>query len=962
MRTTRDGGQAVRGWGFGLAVVLVTLAAGRAGLGATSDHVFSALIYQGQFFDDPDAQDPSYSFSLEVETSTTVSLVEFQTPAGHTFQIPKQEHTEDGDIETEWWQEDGHYVWVYEGEFDSDEPLGDYGDGDYVITAHLDAGGQVQTTVPFTAANGTDPLAHPTQKPDWLNPTNLSSQTSPVTFSWSAVTDPTVTVLALMVEDPFADEDVYDHQYFPSATASDPVPMSPGLYMAELLFANGREGTNADNVEYTVAKGMATEVNFAVNTGAEDTIEIGGERWNAIAQPQEVDEYTFTATAGQELVVDVDAMAIGSQLDSFLLLHDPAQNVIVWNDDGADIAGDFYVDLNLWGERTGNAGTPEYGAEVEVGTLDSRLYFTAPQTGTYTVALGDYDNIQEGLDGTWGEEAYYRLRVLEATALPQSDLENTTVTLTKPGGGTETLAYASGLYGNHWWDAYVLEVTDTQANLQTRFPDGAYTARADFPGGGIVERPFDLGGPWPDFPVVQSPSHGATDVPEPVVAAWQQVVGADTMELELSTAAGDVWDEWLAGTATSVTVPEDATEAGEPHTLSVAALSGHESPALDVYKSSETLVEFTPGDWQVADHVLGVEIETAWDYDDPADPDDLTYEFEVTVRTDDTVERIEFLTPAGHTYEIPPDPFTSNGPIVTEHYVEDGAHVWTYATEFTDPADLDDYGDGTYTLTVHHQGGQAQTTAWFGIPGTADPIPQPTQEPILTKPTHLGTAVEPPTLVWEACTDAAASQIEVDCEAPTIFRTAYEAFDTTATFWPYAPLRPGQWECELAFDNAYQATNPDGIPVTVDKYSEADYAFTVTPSPWAFEVWGGETDFSGLPQSWTYYYNISQQDYTFLGGANGTATFSGHYTYYVIAARRDTQVDAVRGSTGDYYSGPLGTGNTDNPDNVLGAPDGQVASLPMGNTAHAYDGFILLTSPGDWDTITVLADTAEANT
>jgi len=115
----------------------------------------------------------------------------------------------------------------------------------------------------------------------------------------------------------------------------------------------------------------------------------------------------------------------------------------------------------------------------------------------------------------------------------------------------------------------------------------------------------------------------------------------------------------------------------------------------------------------------------------------------------------------------------------------------------------------------------------------------------------------------------------------------------------------------------------------------------------AYEVWGGNTDYTGQPEHWDYYYNIDQQDYTKLGGADATATFSGNYAHYVIAARAFVAIDAVEGSTGAYASGVSPTGNTSHWDQIAGSPDGSYAYVgyQMGGN---YAGFVVVHNPGDW--------------
>jgi len=122
-----------------------------------------------------------------------------------------------------------------------------------------------------------------------------------------------------------------------------------------------------------------------------------------------------------------------------------------------------------------------------------------------------------------------------------------------------------------------------------------------------------------------------------------------------------------------------------------------------------------------------------------------------------------------------------------------------------------------------------------------------------------------------------------------------------------------------------------------------------------YEVWAGDTDYSGEPYSWEYYYSIDQQDYVKLGESDGQSKFfSGDYNFYVIAAREEFFLDSVQGSTGDYYSGGLSTGGTSDPDNILGAPDSQCATVGCQSGGGTFRGYVVITNPGDWTGLTVI--------
>ena len=66
--------------------------------------------------------------------------------------------------------------------------------------------------------------------------------------------------------------------------------------------------------------------------------------------------------------------------------------------------------------------------------------------------------------------------------------------------------------------------------------------------------------------------------------------------------------------------------------------------SLPAYTKSDGMVK-EPNSPSCLDHVLRVEINTGWDYEDPDDANDTEYEFSLKVTTDGNVEKIEFLTP-----------------------------------------------------------------------------------------------------------------------------------------------------------------------------------------------------------------------------------------------------------------------------------------------------------------------------
>jgi len=585
-------------WVVALGLVGCLAAAGTAAADV-ADHVFHIeFITELRYGDPSDPNDLTYDLHVEVLTDATVSLIEFRTPVGDTCQIPRVDYQQSGDVETEWYYDDGAYMWVYERAFPSAQSLEEYGSGTYAFTIHYQGGGQAQTTVHFGKPCTGGAMEQLTQEPVLTYPAMGATVPSPVTFTWQACGEPAATgiwvELAPQVDDDDGEMMVW---HAPGAVSSAPIALYPGKWELELAFDHFYHfANNGDGIPYGVRKVTTSEYQFTVRATTPGTIQIGEEVNGTIGAPREVDEYQFQATAGQSLVIDVDAVAIGSRLDSYIILLDPNGEEVGRDDDSGDLAGDFWIEFTLEARRWGNSGAPAHNCYVEAIALDSRLYFTVPQTGTYTVAIGSYDFIEEGEDGDWGPNAAYRLRLLQASQLPQIDPNTVQVTLLKPGGGAETLACNAYPVGA----SYELEVEDTKAALEARFPDGTYTVRADYGGGDIRERTFEVSGTWPDFPYVTKPMHDDDGVPAPVEVAWQAVTGANELSVDVWPAYADDEDAWedddLPPTTTSTTVPASAVMDGGRYTAGVWA-GNYSEPAngIEVDKASETLVNFRVG-------------------------------------------------------------------------------------------------------------------------------------------------------------------------------------------------------------------------------------------------------------------------------------------------------------------------------------------------------------------------------
>ncbi|MBM4103217.1 MAG: hypothetical protein FJ263_04085 [Planctomycetes bacterium] len=209
----------------------------------------------------------------------------------------------------------------------------------------------------------------------------------------------------------------------------------------------------------------------------------------------------------------------------------------------------------------------------------------------------------------------------------------------------------------------------------------------------------------------------------------------------------------------------------------------------------------------------------------------MTYDIYIQVSTDATVTAVEFTTPAGNTFSIPatvytwreshPDGLLSYGlGIINPDWL-----LWEYEYKFFNESSLDAYGDGLYTFTVHYtDGGSQQTTAWFGIPETTDPIPTPTQIPTFTSFVNGQTVNSPVTFTWQACTDPA-----IQAMAMGIVYVDFWSFEDTTATGLAAPisLSAGEHDVWLLFESYYGYDNEDGISVGACKQNQSHYKITV---------------------------------------------------------------------------------------------------------------------------------------
>lgn len=249
----------------------------------------------------------------------------------------------------------------------------------------------------------------------------------------------------------------------------------------------------------------------------------------------------------------------------------------------------------------------------------------------------------------------------------------------------------------------------------------------------------------------------------------------------------------------------------------------------------EDVASNTLDEEEVINHVKEFTIQMNRDYNDVHIQQyygkNMTHVFYLNVQTDSTVLGIVVTTPGGIAFsmspavyvwrESRPDGLYSGG----RGMLGPDWYLWEYEYRFFEADSLAAYGDGYYTFTIHYADGGKQTTeVWFGIPGTSDPIPAPTQIPTFTTITNGGTFSSPVSFNWQPCTDPAVLYIGMG-----ILYGDYWDFEDLAISGLDAPvpLSPGEHAAWIYFDSYYYDINPDGIDVGIGKNVQNYYTFTV---------------------------------------------------------------------------------------------------------------------------------------
>jgi hypothetical protein len=196
------------------------------------------------------------------------------------------------------------------------------------------------------------------------------------------------------------------------------------------------------------------------------------------------------------------------------------------------------------------------------------------------------------------------------------------------------------------------------------------------------------------------------------------------------------------------------------------------------------------------------------------------YDLRLSVETREDVAPVQsltILTPTGTSFTVDrSDEFAMDQidpefgiEIIRAFELQENVGAWTFAAIASSEFDL--FGDGTYTLTAHHEGGSEVVELWFGEPGSKELLPFPTNRGFST-PDLSQPLTNPITFTWEANPDA-------DYAAVFMANGEEEKSDefpaTTTSFGPF-DYAPGEWGFELSIGTRREG-NVDGVRFSITK-------------------------------------------------------------------------------------------------------------------------------------------------
>ncbi len=392
------------------------------------------------------------------------------------------------------------------------------------------------------------------------------------------------------------------------------------------------------------------------------------------------------------------------------------------------------------------------------------------------------------------------------------------------------------------WECNI-ELADT--DYLDGYGSGEYIFTIHYYSGASQQTSVRLYKPYTSDPIVQITQrpvitniHDGDIVNSPLTVTWQACNEAEVNRIGLDINSNDDYDDYeFSLPITSVGIEEtiDLPSGSSWEALLIFGciyeLQNDDGIAILIGKDSTFEMEFSSMG-EISDHIIMIGIDYGYDYNSPDTSSDDEYDFEIYTQTDDAVEWIEVLTPAGNTIEIVEDSytFTGNGSIEIsiEYEADENCLGWCYEDESKDLVAFDAYGDGLYTFTFHYSNGcSQQTTAWFGVPDTANSIAQPTQPGVINSFSNGSSIISPVAVSWEPCTDSNAEWIWFEAENEDIdefieIDLPVNAVELESPVW----LEVGQWDISLCFGTYYLSENNDSVVIDVAKYSETDYSIS----------------------------------------------------------------------------------------------------------------------------------------
>jgi hypothetical protein len=198
--------------------------------------------------------------------------------------------------------------------------------------------------------------------------------------------------------------------------------------------------------------------------------------------------------------------------------------------------------------------------------------------------------------------------------------------------------------------------------------------------------------------------------------------------------------------------------------------------------------------------------------------------------TDETVESIAVQCPGGRTFTISKTA-GQNGTEWTLYESEGLTAIWEFCGEYPAASNLDQFGDGTYRVTVHYAVDSEYIDVEF------QNFQSVTDIPIFTSPENNASfsSGTPITFTWDTnYIDDNANAIAIFLEQEggndedEIEWIGFEPFPASQTITPSDGLSDGLWTVEFVFGNIAEGMS-SGVEYTVGKTSISEYIVKLGP-------------------------------------------------------------------------------------------------------------------------------------